>query len=91
LLHNAGLSGRLQRLDDSLVRVVGFVREQRFRCHPRHQRIRPGEVVDLPGGQQDRQRITQRIHQDVDFGAQATFASPDRLVFSSFFLAPVLC
>jgi hypothetical protein len=88
---HGGFPGRLQRLDDPLVRVVSFVREQRFRCHPRHQRIRPGEVVDLPGGQQDRQRITQRVHQNVDFGAQAAFASSDRLVVPGFFLAPVLC
>ena len=49
------------------------------------------EIVDLPGGQHDRQRITQRIHQNVDFGAQATFAFADRLVFPGFFLAPALC
>jgi hypothetical protein len=47
--------------------------------------------VDLPGGQHNLQRITQRIHQNVNFGAQAAFASPDRLVFAGFFLAPVLC
>jgi hypothetical protein len=27
----------------------------------------------------------------VDFGAQATFAFPDRQVFPGFFLAPALC
>jgi hypothetical protein len=88
---HGGFSGRLQRLDDPLVRVVSFVRKQRFRFHPGHQCVRPSEVVDLPGGQHDLQRITQRIHQNVDFGARATFASPDRLVFSGFFLAPALC
>jgi hypothetical protein len=66
-----------------------FVREQRFRCHPGHQRIRPGEVVDLPGGQHDLQRITQR--NPPKRGWWATFAFPDHLVVSGFFLAPALC
>ena len=83
--------GRLQRLDHPLVRVVSFVREQCFRFHPGYQGIRPGEVVDLPGGQDDCQGITQRVHQNVDFGAQATFAFANRLVFPGFFLAPALC
>src|ERR1019366_4034534 len=39
----------------------------------------------LPGGQDDLQRITQRVHQNVDFGAQATFGFPNRLVFAGFF------
>ena len=88
---HGGFSGRFQRPYHPLVRVVSFVREQRFRVHSWHQRIRPGEVVDLPGGQDDLQRITQSVHQNMDFGAQATFAFPDRLVFSGFFLAPALC
>ena len=82
---HGGFPSRLQRLDDPLVRVVSFVREQRFRFHPGHQRIRPGEVMDLSGSQHDFQRITQRVHQNVDFGAQPTFAFPDRLVFTGFF------
>jgi hypothetical protein len=89
--NHGGFPDRLQRLDHPLVRVVSFVREQHFRFHPGHQRIRPGEVVDLPGGQDDFQRITQRVRQNVDFGAQATFAFPDRQVFPGFFLAPALC
>jgi hypothetical protein len=47
--------------------------------------------MDLPGGQDDLQRITQGVHQDVDLGAQAAFACPDRLVFLGFFWAPALC
>jgi hypothetical protein len=88
---HGGFSGRFQRLDHPFVRVVRFVREQRFRFHSWHQRIRAGEVVNLSGGQDDLQRITQCVHQSVDFGAQAAFAFPDRLVFVGFFLAPALC
>jgi hypothetical protein len=47
--------------------------------------------MDLAGGQNNRQGIAQGIDQNVDFGAQATFASPNRLVFSGFFGAPALC
>jgi hypothetical protein len=47
--------------------------------------------VNLSGGQDDLQRITQCVHQNVDFGAQAAFAFPDRLVLAGFFLAPALC
>src|SRR5271156_3190510 len=43
-------SRRLERLDHPLVGVIRLVREQRVRRHSGHQRIRSGEVVDLPGG-----------------------------------------
>ena len=88
---HGGFSGRFKRLDYPLVGVVGFVREQRFRFHPGHQRVRSGQIVDLAGGQHDLQRITQGVHQNVNFSAQTTFAFPDRLAFSDFFWAPALC
>jgi hypothetical protein len=47
--------------------------------------------MDLSGRQDDLQGITQGVHQNVDFGAQAAFAFPNGLVFSNFFLAPALC
>lgn len=82
---------RRQWFDHAFVRVISFVREQRLGFHPGHQSIRSGEVMDLSGGQKDRQGITQRIHQSVDFGTQATLAAPNRLIFRGFFLAPALC
>jgi len=86
-----GFPRRFQRLDHSFVRVVSLVREQ-CRCfHTWNQRIRPGEVVDLTGGQDDFQRITQGVHQNVDFGAQAAFAFPDRWSSPASCLAPALC
>jgi hypothetical protein len=83
--------GCLKQFDHPLVGVVSFVREQRFRFHSGPQRVRPGQIVDLAGGQDDLQRITQGVHQNVDFGAQTAFAFPDRLVFPDFFWAPALC
>ena len=69
----------------TLVRTLSFVREQRVRLHPGHQRVSPGQIMNLPGGQRDLQGIAESIHQNVNFGAQAALASPDRLIFPSFF------
>ena len=88
---HGGFPCRLKWLDHPLVGVVSFVREQRFRFHPGHQRIRPGQIVDLAGGQDDLQRIAQGVDQNVDFCAQAAFALSNRLICPGFFLAPALC
>jgi len=88
---HGGFSSRLKRLDHPLVGVVSFVREQRFRCHPGHQHIGPGQIVNLAGGQHDLKRIAQGVHQNVDFSAQTAFALPNRLIRPGFFWAPALC
>jgi hypothetical protein len=36
-------------------------------------------------------RITERIHQSVDLGAQATLAVPNRLLVPPFLWAPAAC
>jgi hypothetical protein len=47
--------------------------------------------MDVPTGQFDPYRISQGVRQNMDFGAQPTFAAADSLVFVRFFLAPALC
>jgi hypothetical protein len=47
--------------------------------------------VGLSCGQQERQRIAQRIDKRMNLGAQPAFAAPDRLLFAVFFCAPALC
>src|ERR1700712_5628943 len=47
--------------------------------------------MDLTRGQEDLQGVAQSVGQDVEFAAQTAFASPDRLIFASFFFAPALC
>jgi hypothetical protein len=41
--------------------------------------------VGLACGQQERQRIAQRIDKGMNLGAQPAFAAPDRLLFAVFF------
>ena len=47
--------------------------------------------MDLSSGQDDLQWEAQSIDQRMDFGAQPTFASADRLIVANFFWAPALC
>ena len=84
-------SCRKQRLDDTQIGIEGLVRQQGIGLHLRQQRVSAFQIVGLPCGQQERQRIAKRIDHGMDFGAQPAFAAPDRLVFAVFFWAPALC
>jgi hypothetical protein len=50
----------------------------------RQQRISPGQVVRLSGGQQEAQRIAECIGQRVDLRAQAAAAAANRLILNFF-------
>ena len=89
--NHVGYACRLQRLNHSLVGVKRLIRQQSLRLQPGQERIRPGQIMDLARGQDDLQRVAQRVCQNVKFAAQTAFASADRLVFADFFLAPALC
>jgi len=47
--------------------------------------------VCLAAGQEEADRIAQRIDQGVYLGAQSAARAPDRLVLVGFFSAPALC
>jgi hypothetical protein len=47
--------------------------------------------VSLTAGQEEADRIAERIDHGVDLGAQSTARAPDCLVFAGFFFAPALC
>jgi hypothetical protein len=49
------------------------------------------QIMGLAAGQEETHRISKRIDQGVDLGAQSATRSPDRLVLAVFFLAPALC
>jgi hypothetical protein len=49
------------------------------------------QIMRLPAGQVEADRVAKRIDQGVDLGAQATARTPDSLVFIDFFWAPALC
>ena len=66
---DGGFSGTRQRLEDAIVGIVGFVGDQDLGGHLRQQRIGAGEIMRLSRGQQEAQRIAERVDQSVDFGA----------------------
>ena len=80
-----------KRFDHTLIGIKGFVRQQSVGFHPRQQLVSAFQIMSLARRQQEGERIAQRVDQGMDFGAQSSFAAPDRLVFAGFFWAPALC
>ena len=88
---DGGLSGTRQRLENTPIGIVGLVGDQHLGGHLRQQRISADEIMGLSRGQQEAQRIAERVDQSVDFGAQSAFAAADRLIVIFFWAAPALC
>jgi hypothetical protein len=53
--------------------------------------IGANQIMHLPAGQKEADRVSKRIDQGVDLGAQSAARPPDGLVFAGFFWAPALC
>ena len=85
------LPRRGERLDDALVDIEGLVGDQHIGRHVGQEFIRADEIVSLATRQMKANRIAERIHQGVDFGAQSSARPSDRLVRADFFWAPALC
>jgi hypothetical protein len=49
------------------------------------------QVVRFAAGQEEADRVAQRVDQGVDLGAQSAARAPDRLILAGFFWAPALC
>jgi hypothetical protein len=81
---DGGFSGLRQRLEDALIGIVGFVGDQHPGGHLRQQRIGADEIMGLSRGQQEAQRIAERVDQSMDFSAQSAFAAADRLIIVFF-------
>ncbi len=79
-----------QGFKDPHIGVEGFVGDQCVSLHGRDQLIRADQVVRLSAGQEEADRVAERIDQRMDFRAQSAAGSPDGLV-SVFFWAPALC
>ena len=77
---NGGFSGPRQWLEDAIVGIIGFVGDQDLGGHLRQQRIGAGEIMSLSRGQQEAQRIEERVDQSMDFGAQSALATADLLI-----------
>jgi len=69
-----------QRLADPRVSIEGLVGDQDISGHLRQQRIGSDQIVRLPRGQQESQRVAECVDQGVDFCAQPAAALADRLV-----------
>ena len=86
-----GLSRRRQRANHADIGIEGFVGDQNVGDHARQKGVGSVQIVSLAWCEEKLQRISHSINQRVDFGAQAPFASPDRLVRAVFLSAPALC
>ena len=80
-----GFPCRVQRLDDALVGIEGFIGQQSIGGHSRQELVGPLQIMGLTRRQKKRERVAQRIDQRMDFGAQPAFATPDRFVAVRFF------
>ena len=76
---------------DEAIRVVAFVSQDGLRLHLGDKRLGLSDVVNLPAGQAQRQRIAQGVDDDMNFGRQAAARAAYGLVETPFFRAPALC
>ena len=85
------LAGPRERSEHALLGVERLVRDQRVGLDRGEQGVRPLEVVRLPGREREAGRVAQRVDRGMDLGAQAAFASADRLGRAVPPSAPALC
>jgi hypothetical protein len=81
---DGGFASRRQRVEDSAIGIEGAICDQQVGGHMRQQRISPGQVVRLSRGQQQAQRIAERVNQRMDLAAQTAAAAAKCLVLSFF-------
>ena len=90
--NDTGLARFVERFDDALVGIEGFVGQQSIGLHVRQQRVGALQIMGLARSQKEAEWIAQGIDQGVDLCAQSASAAPDRLVRRTVFLgAPVAC
>jgi len=78
-----------QRLNHPVIGIKRFVCNHDAGGRVGQQHIGPFKVAGLSGRQMNPGGVAQRIDGDMNLGAQATTAAPDRLRL--FFWAPALC
>ncbi len=73
-----------------VIRIVAFVRYHIFAAKAQDQVFSLGDIMALPAGQSEPQRITQRINRHMDFGAEPAPAASECLgcLAAVFFDAP---
>jgi hypothetical protein len=80
-----------QRLKHAGIGIERLVGDHRIGLHCWQQMVGPLQVVCLAAGQEESERVAQRVDQSVDLGAQSAARASDRLVLTSFSWAPALC
>ena len=73
------------------VSVVAFVGEEGLGLHLGGECFGLVDIVDLPAGETERQRIAQGVDDHMDFGGQAAARAAYGLVEAPFLRAPALC
>jgi hypothetical protein len=79
-----GFASRRQRVENSAIGIEGTICDQQVGGHMRQLRIGPGQVVRLSWGQQEVQRIAERVDQRMDIGARPAAAAAKCLVLNFF-------
>ena len=78
-------SFRKQRPDDAFIGIESLVCQQSVGLHLGQKHVGTLQIMGLPRGQEEGQRIAKGVDHGMDFGAQSALAAPDRLVFAVFF------
>jgi hypothetical protein len=73
------------------IRVKALISEQVLERKTTDQVFGLDDVMHLPWGQNEADRIADGIHANVDLRTQAAARTPDRLIFAPPFLAPAAC
>lgn len=86
-------AGFAERLHHALLRVIGFVGDQRARRlgQPSKQHVGSGKIVRLAGRQMETGWIAERVAGRVNFRAQPPFASAEAFGLRAPFFAPAAC
>ena len=74
-----------------MVGIISLVGQQGFGLDLRQQRVGLCDVMDLSGGEAERQRIAYGIDDHMDFGREPAARAANGLVEPGFFWAPALC
>ncbi len=76
---------------DEAVGIIALVAEKGSRLYLVGQQFGLLDVVNLPTGEAEHQRIAERIDDGMDLGRQPTARTADRFIDAVFFGAPALC
>jgi len=77
---HSGFPGTRERFENTLIGIIGLVGDQHLGGHLRQQRVGADQIIGLSWGQQEAQRVAERVDQSVDFGAQSALAAADHLI-----------